>query len=319
MNVRPIDLGNNISFFDIFDMGMEKRTGTYVIHDKSLTIIETSASPSVRYIVDGLKKLNINPKDIQYIIVTHIHLDHAGGAGLLVKECPNAKVVVHPKGARHLIDPTRLIAGARAVYGESFDELFNPILPIPEDRILIKHDRETIQLENRVLTFYDSPGHANHHFSIHDSGSNGIFTGDTCGIYYQDISEFDFYLPTTSPNQFNPEAMLDSIGKFESLNVNHIYFGHFGMSNQPTDVYSKVRKWLPIFVDTAEEVYNKYETKDVKQLTNEISEQLFKKIKTYLTENHIPDNHNVYDIIKLDVDICSMGLVDYLIKREGIK
>ncbi len=116
MNKNPINLDDNISFFDVFDLGMENRTGTYVIHDEKLTIVETSASPSIPYLLEGLKKLEIDPSEIHYIIVTHIHLDHAGGAGLLLKECPNAKVIVHPRGFRHLIDPSRLIAGARAVY-----------------------------------------------------------------------------------------------------------------------------------------------------------------------------------------------------------
>lgn len=316
MNKIPLNLGSNITLIDDMDLGIQNRTGTYVIHDKKLTIVETSASPSIPYILEGFKKINVNPQDIHYIVVTHIHLDHSGGAGLLLKECPNAKVVVHPKGARHLIDPTRLIAGARAVYGEDFDKLFNPIVPIPEDRILIKQDGETIDLDNRTLTFYDSPGHSYHHFSIHDSYSNGIFTGDTVGVYYQDIIDFDFYLPSTSPNQFDPDAMLKSIEKFEALQIDHIFFGHFGMSSEPNHVFSEIRKWLPIFVKTAEDVYKIYDEKEQTQLSNEISKQLFTKIKTYLNGQNIEDSHKVFEIIKLDVDVCSQGLADYLIKRE---
>ncbi|MGY3315594.1 glyoxylase-like metal-dependent hydrolase (beta-lactamase superfamily II) [Peribacillus simplex] len=109
---------------------------------QNITLVETSASPSIPHLMKGLEDLGISPVDITYIILTHIHLDHAGGAGLFLQHCPNAKVIVHPKGARHLEDPTRLIAGAKAVYGEEFNELFNPILPIPFDRMLTIHDRE---------------------------------------------------------------------------------------------------------------------------------------------------------------------------------
>lgn len=316
---NPIDLGNHISFFDVFDLGLENRTGTYVIHDQKLTIVETSASPSIPYLLDGLKSLQISPEDIEYIIVTHIHLDHAGGAGLLLQKCPNAKVVVHPKGFRHLVDPSRLIAGARAVYGDDFDRLYNPIIPISEDRLIIKADGETLELENRTLTFYDSPGHAKHHFSIHDSLSNGIFTGDTIGVYYQDIEEFDFFLPTTSPNQFDPDEMQHSLQNIEKLNVSKIYFGHFGMYNLPKEVYSSIRKWLPIFVQTGEDIFLANKSKTIEELTPLISEKLFCIIKSYLEEHNILSSHKVFTILKIDIDICSMGLADYFIRKEKKK
>ncbi|HHY73930.1 MAG TPA: MBL fold metallo-hydrolase [Bacillus bacterium] len=319
LNKNPINLGHNISFFDVFDLGLENRTGTYVIHDEKLTIVETSASPSIPYLLNGLKKLKINPEDIQYIIVTHIHLDHAGGAGLLLKDCPNAKVVVHPRGHRHLIDPSRLIAGARAVYGEDFDRLYDPIYPIPEDRLIVKENGETLELEKRTLTFYDSPGHAKHHFSIHDSLSNGIFTGDTIGVYYQDIEEFDFFLPTTSPNQFDPDEMLNSLKMIENLNVSQIYFGHFGMYNNPEHVYAEIRKWLPVYVEAGKAVFTENKSKTIEELTPLISEKLFGQIKAYLDEMNIPNNHNVYTILKIDTDICAMGLADYFIRQEKQK
>lgn len=319
MNKKPVNLGNNISFFDVFDLGMENRTGTYVIHDEKLTIVETSASPSIPYLLEGLKNLEIDPSEIHYIIVTHIHLDHAGGAGLLLKQCPNAKVIVHPRGFRHLIDPSRLISGARLVYGDDFDRLYNPIYPIPEDRLIVKQDAETLQLGKRILTFYDTPGHAKHHFSIHDSLSNGIFTGDTIGIYYQDVEEFDFFLPSTSPNQFDPDDMLHSLKKIEELNVSHIYFGHFGKSNNPSLVYSEIKKWLPVFVEIGKEIYLEHKEMTIEELTPLISEKLVGKIKAYLSEKNIPNNHKVYTILKLDIDVCSMGLADYFIRIENKK
>lgn len=317
MKKKPIILGHNISFFDVFDLGMENRTGTYVIHDEKLTIVETSASPSIPYLLEGLKNLEIDPSEIHYIIVTHIHLDHAGGAGLLLKECPNAKVVVHPRGFRHLIDPSRLIAGARVVYGDNFDRLYDPVYPIPEDRLIVKKDGETLKLGKRTLTFYDTPGHAKHHFSIHDSLSNGIFTGDTIGIYYQDIEEFDFFLPSTSPNQFDPDEMLSSLNKIEELNVSSIYFGHFGISKNPSLVYSEIKKWLPVFVEIGREIYQENKEKSLEELTLLISEKLFGNIKAHLYERNIPNNHNVYTILKIDVEICSMGLADYFIRTEN--
>src|SRR5690625_4408217 len=135
-NKKPHQIDARIHLIDGFDLGVPERTGTYVIAEEELTIVETGPSPSVKYIKQGLQDLGFSLDEVKYIIVTHIHLDHAGGAGLLVRECPNAKVVVHPRGERHLIDPSKLAAGARAIYGDSFSELFDPIVPIDRKSVV---------------------------------------------------------------------------------------------------------------------------------------------------------------------------------------
>jgi len=315
MSKQPIDLGNRIYLIDGFDLGTAGRTGSYVIKEEELTIVETSASPSVPYILKGLAELKLDPKDVKYIIVTHIHLDHAGGVGLLLEHCPDAKVVVHPKGARHLADPSRLIAGAKAVYGDKFDSLFHPILPVPEERIIVKEDRETLVIgPNCTLQFFDTPGHANHHFSIYDPVSNGIFTGDTIGVRYQQVEEYGttLYLPSTSPNQFDPQAMLQSLRMIRDLQVDRIYFGHFGMSTEVEEVYKQIEQWLPVYVETAADTFEQGEE------ATDIALKLFAKVQEHLTNRQVPVDHPVYQLIKLDVDVCAMGLVDYLVKKQKV-
>lgn len=312
----PEKINDRIFLIDDFDLNRKERTGTYVILEKELTIVETSASPSIPYILSGLKQLHIDPIDIKYIIVTHIHLDHAGGAGLLLQHCPNAKVVVHPKGARHIIDPSRLIAGARAVYGEKFDSLFDPILPIPEQKILIKNDGDTLKISDScTLTFLDTPGHANHHFSIYDPISNGIFTGDTIGVFYPELKHdgIELYLPSTSPNQFNPDYMLQSLEKIEKLNVDYVYFGHYGASSNIQEISQQIRKWLPLFV----EVGNKGMAiqSSLSEKVEAATQALFALVTEYLSEKQIPNDHSVYEIIKIDLPVCAMGLIDYLSKK----
>ncbi len=305
---QPIDLGNRIHLIDGFDLGWESRTGTYVIREEMLTLVETSASPSIPYVLQGLADLGIKPEDVRYIIVTHIHLDHSGGAGLLLQHCPNAQVVVHPKGARHLMNPERLIESAKMVYGEQFDSLFAPILPVPEEKVIVMADRETLSIGPAcTLQFFDTPGHANHHFSIYDPISNGLFTGDTCGIKYPQTEDagFTLYLPTTSPNQFNPDAMLKSMELIKELGIGRIYFGHFGMSTAVETVYEQVRQWLDVFVDTAREAV------DAGKGQKEIAAALFEKIKQALTEKGVPDGHRIYEILQLDLDVCAMGLALY--------
>lgn len=314
--IAPENLGYNITLIDDFDLGTDSRTGTYVLKDEELTLIETSASPSVPYIIEGLHRLNISLEEIRWIIVTHIHLDHAGGAGLLLEKCPNAKVVVHPRGERHLADPSKLIAGARAVYGEKFDKLFNPIIPVPQERLVTKKDGDVLLIGERTLTFYDTPGHAKHHFSIHDSKSNGMFTGDTIGVQYPRLKKdgVHLYLPSTSPNQFDPDAMLHSLQRIEDLSVERIFFGHFSVSEEPLEVYRQIKAWLPNYIRAAEQAAA--QTNDFAALHAMIREQLTETITAYLREKGIPDDHVEYDILHLDIDVCAMGLADYILKKS---
>jgi len=312
MSNNFIQLSPRISLIDGFDLGLKERTGTYVINEEKITLIESGPSPSVPHVLAGLESMGIKPEQIDYLIVTHIHLDHAGGAGLLLEKCPNAKLVVHPKGARHLMNPSRLIAGAKAVYGEKFDLLFDPIVPIQEERILIKSDLDTLLIGVKCnLVFYDTPGHANHHFSIYDPVSNGIFTGDTIGVHYQALANdnIHFVLPSTSPNQFNPESMIESLNKIQSLNVDAIYFGHYSLSKQPNLVYEQVRKWLNEFVAIGETVFKKSGS------INELSNTLFTSIQADLDNIGVSREHPVYEHIKLDLQVCSMGIVDFLSKK----
>lgn len=315
---KPIDLGYNISLVDVYDLGISNRTGTYVFHEEDVTVIDTSASPSIPHLLAGLEALGVDAARIKYIIVTHIHLDHAGGAGLLLEKCPGAKVVVHPKGKRHLADPSRLIAGAKVVYGEKFEQLFDPIVPIPEERLLVMNDGDCLQIgRNRTLTFYDTPGHANHHFSIHDSKSNGIFTGDTIGVFYSELVEkgVELYLPSTSPNQFRPEAMLESANRLEKLNPKRIYFGHFGMSENPRNVFEQLKYWLPKFVEAGEKAVSEHPASPLPEKIKLLSCMLFDEVTTYLNQHNVTCDDSFLEILSLDLEVCAMGIIDFLEKK----
>lgn len=314
MTAKLKKLDERITLIDGYDLGLPNRTGSYVIKEDKLTIVETGPSISVPHILEGLKEMNLSHDDLEYIIVTHIHLDHAGGAGLLLKDCPNAKIVVHPRGAKHLIDPSRLIQGAKMVYGDDFDRLFDPVLPVPEDRVIIKDNEDTLTIgANCTLTFYDTPGHSYHHFSILDPVSNGIFTGDTIGVSYDEALQdqgIQFYLPSTSPNQFNPDDMLRSLELVENLNVKKIYFGHFAESENPKEVYRQIRQWIPEFVKVGKEVF------EIGQDDKIAAEKLFDLARNHLHNQGVPDDHPVYEFIKMDTAVCAMGLLDYLQKQQ---
>jgi glyoxylase-like metal-dependent hydrolase (beta-lactamase superfamily II) len=154
-----------------------------------LAVIDTGTAHSVPGLLGVIKDLGLTPGHVDYVIPTHVHLDHAGGAGTLMAACPNATLVVHPKGAPHLIDPAKLIAGASAVYGaDAFAEHFGTLEAVPEQRVIAAGDGQTFDLAGRKLTFIHSPGHANHHGCLFDAGSHGLFTGDTFGIAYPELA-----------------------------------------------------------------------------------------------------------------------------------
>lgn len=313
-------LSSQLYLIDDHDLQQDERTGTYVLVGDDITLIETCAAPSLPYLLNGLQQLQINLADVKNIIVTHVHLDHAGATGLMMEKCPNATLFVHSRGARHMIDPTKLIQGAKAVYDDAFDKLFNPILPIPEKRVHIVKDGETLQIsENRILTFYDTPGHAKHHISIHDSLTNGIFTGDTIGIYYRELAELDveLYLPTTSPSQFQPDAMIAAKDRIRNMKVDSIYFGHYGASSHVSEVYKQLEYWLPIFVEAGKQVFE--QNQDFEAASHELYVLLLDKVSSHLSQKGVPSTHSIYDVIKLDMEISAMGIIDYLTKQEKAK
>ncbi|MCP8968930.1 MBL fold metallo-hydrolase [Ectobacillus ponti] len=307
-------MGERLYIIDDYDLGEPERTGTYVLLEEKVTIVETCASPSLPYILKGLGELGVSLSDVAYIIVTHVHLDHAGGAGLLMEKCPNAKLIVHPRGARHLIDPVKLIQGARAVYGEQFDRLFDPIVPIPEERVMTVQDGETLQISDaRTLTFYHTPGHALHHIGIHDSLTNGIFTGDTIGIFYQGLGDFELYLPSTSPTQFQPDAMLASLERIRSLHVDRIYFGHYGMSVNVQEVYRQVAAWLPQFLEMGQSVFAAQT--DFPAASAELAKVMLARVHEFLSENGAEVSESAQNVLRLDMEVSAMGLIDYLVKQ----
>ncbi|WP_252313399.1 MBL fold metallo-hydrolase [Sinobaca sp. H24] len=310
---RITKLESDLWISDGMDLSVPGRTGTYILPGDSLAVIETGPSSSIPRLKENLQEIGYSFKDIRYIIVTHIHLDHAGGAGLLIQECPNAEIIVHPKGARHLEEPSRLIKGARSVYGADFDRLFDPVLPIPAARITSVAHEETLPLSaERMLTFHHTPGHAAHHISIHDSLSNGIFTGDTIGIQYVDAIPHNrqIFLPTTSPNQFDPEQMLASLNYLLSLQPAAIYFGHFGKSENMTALSTQLRYWLPLFIERAEKFAA--DANSVEGLKND----LYREVLDYYELPLLEDDDPLAFLLQLDMHVCAMGLLDYVKKKQ---
>lgn len=193
--------------------------------------IDCGTQHSQPRLLAALTQAGLSVEDVDWLILTHVHLDHAGGAGALMARLPNAKLVVHPRGARHMIDPSRLWAGASAVYGEAeMRRSYGCLLPVPAERVIEASDGHAVDLAGRVLRCLDTPGHAKHHNAIHDERSGCIFSGDTFGLSYRefDTANGPFIVPTTSPVQFDPDALQASIRRLVALQPPAIYLTHFG-------------------------------------------------------------------------------------------
>lgn len=197
----------------------------YLLLDDMSVLIEPGCTTAASRLLSESSQLGINLEKLSYIIPTHIHVDHGGGAGYLAQNLPQAKVVLHPRGAAHMVDPSRLIQDTRLIFGENCLEAFGPILPVPEDQIHVAEDGEVIPLGKRALRISFSPGHASHHISIHDTLTNGLFCGEALGFPLDSVS--DILLPAGIP-PFDPELYVESIYKLEKLSPELLFYSHIG-------------------------------------------------------------------------------------------
>lgn len=246
-------------------------------------IIDTGTNFSVPGVLDALRQRKLRPQDVAYVIVTHVHLDHAGGAGEMMRLFPEAMLVVHPRGARHMIDPSKLMAGAMAVYGEEmFHQAYGEIVPVPADRVIEAPHEFMLKLNGRSLLFLDTPGHARHHFCIFDEHYGGIFTGDTFGISYRefDVDGREFILPTTTPVQFEPEAAHASIDLIVSCRPRAAYLTHYGRVSGLPRLADDLHYMLDGFVRLAESVRDAGESRH-KQLTEKLSAYFLERLASH--------------------------------------
>lgn len=210
----------------------ERAVAAYVVQGKrGAAVVETGTARTVPRLLAAIAEAGLAPEDVSHVIVTHVHLDHAGGAGALLARLPRAKLVAHPRGARHLVDPSRLVAGASAVYGEAaFREQYGEVVPAPASRVVEAPDGFVLDLGSRPLRFLDAPGHARHHFVVVDPTSRGVFTGDAFGLAYGEAATpgRPFVFPTTTPVQFDPAALHATVDRILGTRPARLYLTHFG-------------------------------------------------------------------------------------------
>ncbi len=277
-----------------------------------IAFIEAGTNPGVQGLLDWLAAAGYKPEQVRYVIPTHVHLDHAGGAGLLMQACPNARLIVHPRGARHMIDPSALIAGATAVYGpEMVAREYGEITPIPADRVDSAEDGSRWPLGDSHLEIIDSPGHAKHHFCIFDARSEGLFTGDVFGLSYRefDTAKGPFLIPTTSPVQFDPEAWDDTLDRLMAKQPKRAFLTHFGVVEGLTELAATLRQGVKDYVALANAAPAGADRHDA--LREAIARLTHRQLRAH---GCILSDDEIEAILGLDFDLNAQGLGVWLDK-----
>ena len=281
-----------------------------IVENGKAALVDTGTVSSIHNIMEVLSKKNLSSMDVEYVFVTHIHLDHAGGAGEFMRRLPNAKLVVHPRGARHMADPSRLIASAMSVYGEEeFKRMYGTIHPVDASRIIEAPDQFMLDLNGRQLLFLDTPGHARHHYCIFDRQSQSFFTGDTFGLSYRefDVDGMEFVFPTTTPVQFDPVAAHASLDRLMSYNPSYAFLTHYGRIGHLPRHAAEMHDLIDAHVSIAQKL------RDVPDrhaaLVEELEELLLRRILAHGCK--LPEEE-IRNLLRLDVGLNAQGLENWL-------
>ncbi len=283
-----------------------------------VALVDTGTALTAPLILQLLELYSISKEQVSYIIPTHVHLDHAGGSGQLMSQLPAAKLVIHPYGARHMINPDKIQASAEAVYGvKEFRQAFDTLLPIPEARVIEMEEGMELDLNGRILHLIDTPGHARHHFAVWDVMSRGFFTGDVFGNGYPELmnKKSEHYLfPVTSPVQLDPPEWHKSIDKLLTYNPQRVFLTHYGMLERPQEKALQLHNDLDNCVKIATEANansnskNRYQT-----ILDNISAYHYEKLREHGC--HFTDQ-KIDELIGPDLVLCAQGLMIWLQRQE---
>ena len=299
------EVAENIYLIDTEEGSIPRLTAAYLVNEGRKALIDAGCPNSASTILKGIQRLGVDPKEVSYIIVTHIHLDHAGGAGTLVKEMPYAKVLVHPRGAKHLTDPTKLISSAMQVLSPEEMERYGLMNPVNPENVEVVDDNAVIELssQQRLKVVY-TPGHAHHHLSLYEERNKGLFAGDAIGEY---VAEAQFLFVDTPAPSFDLTLALESIEKVKQLPLEILYFGHFGVSRKVEEILrvaqDKLKTWGEV----------------IRQAMKNSAGDPVETLKEFVYAELEPIRGNVarYDIWAAWATESVAGYVDYFKRTQG--
>jgi glyoxylase-like metal-dependent hydrolase (beta-lactamase superfamily II) len=313
MTARYQDFGEGIYCIDT-DLYRPQLAACYLIREgDAVAFVDTGTYHTIPLLMEVLAELGLGADNVRYVIPTHVHLDHGGGAGELMARCPNATLIVHPKGAPHMIDPSRLQAGATAVYGEEgFAKDYGKLVAVPEQRVIAAQDGYVIDLNGRLLTFLDTPGHANHHGCIFDQHTASCFTGDTFGISYRefDTAQGSWLFAPTTPVAFSPDEWLASLDKLAALQPAAMLLTHYGRVTDVAGLMVKLRDSIRTLAALAMEQADAPEGR-VERLRERILGAWNEEI--YAHGCDLPKG-DIVQLLSVDVELNAQGL-DVWLKR----
>jgi len=284
-----------------------------IVHGGRAAFVDCGTALAVPLLLEALDALKVKREEVDWLFLTHIHLDHAGGAGTLMEQLPNARLVVHPRGAAHLVEPTKLIASTIQVHGEAtYRRLFGEIKPVAQQRIVVSSDGLQLSLAGRPFHFLHTPGHAPHHHVIHDSEADSVFTGDAFGMSYRnlDAGTRTFIMPATPPTQFDPEQMRASISRIVGLKPAAAYLTHYGRVTGVEQLASNLFAAIDTYVGIAERC------RDDPQQERRMRQEMFDWCVTVLDRNgergDLASRHHMLDG---DIAVNVQGLMHWLVRR----
>ena len=288
-----------------------------IVENGRAAFVDVGTNYSVPHLLDALKNKDLAVDAVDWVILTHVHLDHAGGAGALMQCLPNARAVLHPRGAPHMIDPGKLIAGATAVYGaDEVQRNYGELVPIPPGRIDIANDGHIIDLAGRRLVCLDTPGHARHHFCVWDERSRGFFTGDTFGLSYRefDTAKGAFILPTSTPVQFEPEALHASIDRMLGYSPQQMFLTHYSRVTDVERLAGDLHEQIDAMVAIARA--HDGEADRHAQIADDLAELYVARTRAHgctFTPEH------VRELLAMDIELNAQGLEVWLDRSKPSK
>jgi len=296
------------------------RAAAYLLRDgEDAAFVDNVTRFSVPRLLRELDAQGLAPEQVRYIIVTHVHLDHSGGTAELAKHCPNARVVCHPKAERHLVDPSRLVAGATAIYGEeAFAELYGEIEAIASERVMSMADGATLELGHRTLCFLDAPGHARHHFVVHDAALNTVLSGDAFGSFYPQLQHgtAPYISYVCAPPQFEPGPAQETVRRIVDTGAERVGVTHFGPCDSVRQCGEQLIEILGQFDEAVHEAAGS--DRDGESLTEFCREKTLAITEAALRRSGLdPQSAEVMEWAMADQELSAMGLQTLVERRRG--